>query len=243
MDHNSSQTEFAMFAKKNGIKHIRCAPYHPSSNGLAERFVQTFKRAMKANEKDGRSPSHRLVEFLMTYRATPHATTGVAPTTLFLQRQIRTRLDLLRLDVKRNVQQKQAAQKSHHDQQAKPRQLQVGQPVMVRDFHHGNWQPGVITSIGGPLSYTVTLDDGRTWNRHIDHIRTREYEIIAPPSTLVPQDTSSEEPNDVFDRPGPLEDTPQDEPNNPDNPPPQSLGRRYPARDRQPPDRLDPSTT
>ena len=55
--------EFATFAKKNGIKHIRCAPYHPSSNGLAELFVQTFKRAMKASEKDGRSPSHRLAEF------------------------------------------------------------------------------------------------------------------------------------------------------------------------------------
>ena len=35
-------SDFAEFMKKNGIKHIRCAPYHPSSNGLAERFVQTF---------------------------------------------------------------------------------------------------------------------------------------------------------------------------------------------------------
>ena len=41
--------EFASFMKRNGIKHIRCAPYHPSSNGTAERFVQTFKKAMKAS--------------------------------------------------------------------------------------------------------------------------------------------------------------------------------------------------
>ena len=32
--------EFAKFTAQNGIKHIRVAPYHPSSNGLAERFVQ-----------------------------------------------------------------------------------------------------------------------------------------------------------------------------------------------------------
>ncbi len=27
------------------------APYHPSTNGQAKRFVQTFKRAMKAGER------------------------------------------------------------------------------------------------------------------------------------------------------------------------------------------------
>ena len=40
--------DFAMFAKLNGIKHICCTPYHPASNGLAERFVQSLKMALKA---------------------------------------------------------------------------------------------------------------------------------------------------------------------------------------------------
>ena len=45
--------EFATFMKMNSIKHIRCAPYHPLSNGtVGERFVQTFKKAMKAGESD-----------------------------------------------------------------------------------------------------------------------------------------------------------------------------------------------
>ena len=38
-------SDFVEFMKKNGVKHIRCAPYHPSSNGLAEHFVRTFKQA------------------------------------------------------------------------------------------------------------------------------------------------------------------------------------------------------
>ena len=44
--------EFATFRKKNGVKHIRCSPYHPTSNGLAERLVQNFKKAMKASRGD-----------------------------------------------------------------------------------------------------------------------------------------------------------------------------------------------
>ena len=55
-----SSDKFAQFMRANGIKHIQSAPYHPSSNGLAERFVQSFKRAMKAGEKNGGSLNTRL---------------------------------------------------------------------------------------------------------------------------------------------------------------------------------------
>ena len=39
--------EFEMFMKQHGIRHRKTAPYHPSSNGLAERAVQSFKQALK----------------------------------------------------------------------------------------------------------------------------------------------------------------------------------------------------
>ncbi|KAK7095401.1 hypothetical protein V1264_006813 [Littorina saxatilis] len=39
--------EFEEFMHRNGIKHIKSAPYHPSTNGLAERAVQTLKQGLR----------------------------------------------------------------------------------------------------------------------------------------------------------------------------------------------------
>ena len=41
-----TSAEYQTFVKRNGIRHVRSAPYHPSSNGQAERVVQTFKEAI-----------------------------------------------------------------------------------------------------------------------------------------------------------------------------------------------------
>ena len=84
------------FLKLNGIRHIRCSPYHPSSNGAAERFVQTFKQAMKAGATGTPLLSQRLSSFLLTYRATPHATTNTPPSQLFIGRHLRTLFNLIR---------------------------------------------------------------------------------------------------------------------------------------------------
>ena len=42
-----TSNEFQEFITKNGVHHIRIAPYHPASNGLAERAVQTLKEGLK----------------------------------------------------------------------------------------------------------------------------------------------------------------------------------------------------
>ena len=129
--------EFAVFCKMNGVKHISCAPYHPTSNGLAEWFVQTFKRAMKVGAADQQSINHRLSNFSLTYRCTPHATTQEARCWLFMGRSLRTRLDLLRPNCTDRVQSKQSQQKTTHDRQACTRELEFAQPVMTRNFRPG----------------------------------------------------------------------------------------------------------
>ena len=56
---------FRQFVSLNGIQHLTSAPYHPASNGLAERAVQTFKNAMK--KLSGGSVQDRLT---VSYSAT-----------------------------------------------------------------------------------------------------------------------------------------------------------------------------
>ena len=38
--------QFKLFTQQNGIKHSYTSPYQPSSNGLAERVVQTVNREL-----------------------------------------------------------------------------------------------------------------------------------------------------------------------------------------------------
>ena len=42
-----TSNEFQDFLVKNGIRHIKTAPYHLAPNGLAERAVQTLKEGLK----------------------------------------------------------------------------------------------------------------------------------------------------------------------------------------------------
>ena len=54
--------EMKKFWQTNGIRHITSSPYHPATNGLAERAVQTFKAAFK--RMDSESIQTRISRFL-----------------------------------------------------------------------------------------------------------------------------------------------------------------------------------
>ena len=93
--------EFKNFIHKNGIKHIATAPYHPSSsNGSAERAVQTFKSAMhKIVAEISNVPVKTLISrFLFSYRNAPHTQTGKASSELLFNQKVNTRLSLLKFN-------------------------------------------------------------------------------------------------------------------------------------------------
>ena len=78
-----TSAEFQDFIQGNGIRHIKTSPYHPASNGLAERSVQTLKEYLKKNDTDDLNTN--ISRFLFRNRITPHSTTGVLPPELLLE--------------------------------------------------------------------------------------------------------------------------------------------------------------
>ena len=97
--------EFSVFMRHNGDKHIDSAPYHPSTNGLAERVVQTPKQGLK-KLKQGLIET-RVSRFLSSCRTIPQSTTGLSPSEMLSNRKLMTRFDLVQPCVEKQAVQKQ----------------------------------------------------------------------------------------------------------------------------------------
>lgn len=139
---------------KNGIKQITSAPYHPATNGMAERAVQIVKQGLKKITQG--SIRTRLAKILKAYRITPHSTTGLSPAEMLLGRRPKSRLDLLTPLVAERIESRQQRQKQQHDASSRDRCFMEGDTVFVKNFQAGDkWLPGTISKRSGPVSFEV----------------------------------------------------------------------------------------
>lgn len=186
--------EFKDFLKSNGVLHVLSPPYHPASNGLAERMVQTMKEGFRkqlledSNRQTSRTLQHRIDNFLFAYRNTPHSLTGLTPAEMFLKVKPRTPLSFLKPHLTTEMESKKEKIKIRSDShRGKPRAFLVDEKVFVRTVRNEkvNWQPGIVTTIVSPVTYKVKVD-GRTRFVHVDHLRTNntkgddEEELVRP---------------------------------------------------------------
>eukprot|EP00731_Ephydatia_muelleri_P025722 Em0017g805a len=156
--------EFQTFMKRNGIRHVCCAPYHPSSNGLAERAVQTFKEAMK---KTKGNIDVRIARFLFQYRITPHATTGQSPAQLLLKHW--TWFQMLVKEFKRIK--------------------NARKWIMTEELKFAHLGKGIANR--GPLSLTIQFENGAKVNRLVDHSDEDADDDLLPPPVALEQDQNA----------------------------------------------------
>ena len=143
-------------------------PYHPSYNGLAERAVQTLKKALRSNGESNIELS--ISRFLLQYRITPHSTTNISPSEMLMNRRIRSKLDCM-FPYKNEIHTEIMISK---EELKSPKQWKPGDCVLAVDFRQGKrWLERRIEDINNRIVW-IQIPDGRIIRRHIDHIRSRQ---------------------------------------------------------------------
>ncbi|KFD53295.1 hypothetical protein D918_06966 [Trichuris suis] len=173
-----SSAEFQEMCDANGIQHLKSPPFHPQSNGQAERFVDTFKRAL--HKMNGRNETiEDLQTFLLAYRSTSNLTiNNVSPAEALFGRLLMTSLSLL-LPSHHPVgsERDRAMQEQfnrHHG--AKKREFFPGESVIVRDHRRSItkscWTPVQVLRRHANCLYDVCVNR-LVWRRHANQIRLR----------------------------------------------------------------------
>ncbi|XP_041771477.1 uncharacterized protein K02A2.6-like [Anopheles merus] len=158
--------EFSEFCLSNGVHHITSAPFHPQSNGQAERFVDTFKRSLTKIRVGGAPLQEALDLFLQTYRTTPNPQLeqNKTPAEVMFGRPIRTCFDLLR-----------PPRKIQHDfREGNERSFERDDLVYAKAYSRNNWHwvPGRVIRKRGNVTYEV-LTGHRSVIRHINQLKRR----------------------------------------------------------------------
>ena len=83
--------DLSLWLEKIGCKPYKTPPYHPQSNEIAERMVQTIKTEIKACSQ--KKEKNFLLRLLLSYRTIPHAGRLESPSVL-IGRQIRAQLTM-----------------------------------------------------------------------------------------------------------------------------------------------------
>lgn len=163
--------EFQEYCSHKCITHITSAPYHPRTNGLAERLVRTFKTRMLASKKDKQTQKQKLQNFLFTYRITPHSSTGKSPGEMMFGRRLSCVLSNVRPNAKRHLQKRQIEANIMTDQETPI--YPAGTPVFMKTPLDKTWSPATIDHRTNRYSYVVTTADGNKKRSHADHLRLR----------------------------------------------------------------------
>ncbi len=157
------------------------------------------------------------------------------PAELFLKRQPRIRLALLKPNTSAVVLKHQRQQKKGHDTPfQKLISFTVGQKVNVLSFRHPHraWVPGVFLHKHGPRTYQVKVRD-RSVKVHVDHLlSSNAQDIIDPIDTRMADDFAPDAGNEAHAS-VPQPHIPMDRRTVPGS------ERRYSIRQRKAPNRLD----
>ncbi|EGT51773.1 hypothetical protein CAEBREN_12621 [Caenorhabditis brenneri] len=239
-----ASSAFNQFCVEQGITHVRSPPYHPQSNGQAERFVDSLKRALGKLKGEGTCDS-ALNLFLQSYRSTPcdSSPNQATPAENFIGRPIRTFLNQLLPSVDPRPSDHNYTMEAQFNRQhgARAKEFDAHDKVYVKDYRNLNaptWTSGIVIRRLGKTLYTVRVNGSAIWKRHANQLRKRGS-LSQPEDTPMdllegPQNREESETSDIshmpLSSPAPV--------SSPVPPPPPTVVPRRSTRTTRPPSRL-----
>lgn len=185
--------QFKDFLNTNGIEHITPPPYSPSSNGRAERGVQTIKSLLKKSTFRGSFKS-KLAKVLFYYRSIPHSITNTPPSIALNNRKFVTARDRVHPKF------------CYAPSKDKPRQIHqfaIGSNVLALNLREGpKWYRGTVMQKLGVNIYNVLIHDlGIVWKRHSNQLLATLPEVSNPNQATETFPTSVENPRVIIETP------------------------------------------
>lgn len=189
-------SEMECYLAEEGIKHITSPPYHPSSNGLAERFIRTMKVGVNKLLEEGKDLKTALRIILREYRASPHPDfDNQSPAYLFFHREMRSPVDCIkfkRSNLLGSKDEKIPVDKPERNDPPLPpsstdnsplyeidkhrlKEFKLGEAIWFRNYAgKPKWLPGKIKDRVGVAVYKIEEEhSGTIHSRHTDQLKPR----------------------------------------------------------------------
>ncbi|XP_063690787.1 uncharacterized protein K02A2.6-like [Bolinopsis microptera] len=168
------------YLKSCGIKHVTVPTYSPKSNGICERLVQSFKSALKKMSVTSKDVCKNLNDFLLTYRNTPHSSTGQTPAVLAFNRTLRSKLHQIKPTDRMREQELQSEKlQVAINEHPRTREFRENQLIFAKMDDKSHWeQARVIKRLGDNSNNYVVQHGDRIVKKHADAIKPRHTPVI-----------------------------------------------------------------
>lgn len=188
------------------------APLWPQANEEIERQNRSILKRLKIAQIEKQNWKEVLLEYLLMYRSSPHATTGVSPAELLFNRKIKTKLPelcsetLLDEEVRERDEWRKEKEKMYYDMRnrVKENALKPGDTVVLSQRKENKLSPEFdstryqVTDRRGN-TVTVRSPAGNTFTRNVAKVKKFNIkdEIDSQPSVMVKAEVESDSEQDI----------------------------------------------
>ena len=164
---------FRRFVQQWAFCHRTSSPYHPQSNGKAERGVGIIKSLLNKSREAGED----IYLAILAYRRAPREH-GSSPGEMLMGRKLRTQLldnyETMGREGDERLRHQRMEQKNRYNRTARDlEELKTGDNVRLKEKYWN--KKGIVDRKINPRSYQVRTEDGGTYRRNRRHIiKTRE---------------------------------------------------------------------